>query len=526
MNRPAAEPARARFDPQQQRRRLLGWLTVILSLTFAAASGLAYWVASGEVRRGIVERELPLTSESIYSEIQRDILRPVFVSAQMAQNTWLRDWVEAGERDVEPLLRYLREVKANNAAVTSFYVSAQTRRYYHPSGAEKTVSERDPGDAWFFRVLKMKDTYEISADPDAMNQLLLTLFINYKMLSKDGKLLGVTGVGLSSENLVKLVKEYERRFSRRISLLDEEGSVVLTSDSQTTLPGKTRITPKLSQLQGLRDLEPQILNRDPSQTRLSYVSEHGTTTFVNSRFVPELRWYVLVEQDETQALAPVRRVLWWSALIGLAALLLTITVVNTVVGRFQRRLELMASTDELSQLPNRRSGENALDSALQAARSGGQPLGLLVVDVDHFKRVNDTHGHAVGDRVIAEVARLAQQAVRPSDLVARWGGEEFVVVLRNSDPASTAKVAQRVCDTVAQARIDVPGQALAATVSVGAAQWAAGESGAGFFARADAALLRAKQAGRNRVVCNAEGFAAGDRLRVSPPLLPSPHALE
>lgn len=76
-----------RFDPEQQRRRLLTRLAIVLALAFAAASGLAYWVASSEVRRGIVERELPLTGESIYSEIQRDILRPVFVSAQMAQNT-------------------------------------------------------------------------------------------------------------------------------------------------------------------------------------------------------------------------------------------------------------------------------------------------------------------------------------------------------------------------------------------------------------------------------------------------------
>jgi hypothetical protein len=87
-------------------------------------------VASGKGRRGIVERELSLTSESIFSENQRDILRPVSVSAQ-------------------------------------------TRRYY-PSAAQKTVSEREPGDAWFFRVLKMADDYEICADPDAMNQLLLT----------------------------------------------------------------------------------------------------------------------------------------------------------------------------------------------------------------------------------------------------------------------------------------------------------------------------------------------------------------
>jgi diguanylate cyclase (GGDEF)-like protein len=493
------------FDPRRQRRRLLAWLALILSLAFAAASGLAYWVSSAEVRRSIVERELPLTGEAIYSEIQRDILRPVFVSAQMAQNTWLRDWVEAGERDVQPLLRYLREVKANNDAVTSFYVSALTNNYYHPSGAEKKVSASDPGDAWFFRAAKMKEDYEISGDPDAMNKLLLTLFINYKMFGRDGKLLGITGVGLSSENLVKLVKDYEQRFSRRISLVDEFGGVVLTADSQVTLPGKTRITPKLSELPGLRDLEQRILNREPSQTRLAYTSETGTTTFVNSRYVPELRWYVLVEQDETKALAPVRRVLGLSALIGFAALLLTIAVVHTVVGRFQRRLELLASTDDLSQLANRRSGQRELERALNDAKANEQPLGLLVLDIDRFKSVNDSFGHAAGDRVIAVVARRIAHAVRPGDLVARWGGEEFIVVLRGGDPSAMQQVAERVRKAVCDEVIDIDGRTLAITLSVGAAQWQRGESGAGFFARADAALRHAKCDGRNRVVAARAG---------------------
>jgi diguanylate cyclase (GGDEF)-like protein len=488
------------FDPRQQRRRLLSWMALILSLAFAAASGLAYWVSSAEVRRSIVERELPLTGEAIYSEIQRDILRPVFVSAQMAQNTWLRDWVEAGEHDVQPLLRYLREVKANNDAVTSFYVSALTHYYYHPSGAQKKVDTRDPADAWFFRAVSMKEDYEINGDPDAMNKLLLTLFINYKMFGKDGKLIGITGVGLSSENLVKLVKDYEQRFSRRISLLDETGRVVLTGDSQVTLPGKTRVTPKLSELPGLRDLEQRILNREPSQTRLAYTTEQGTTTFVNSRYVPELRWYVLVEQDETQALAPVRRVLGLSALIGIAALLLTIAIVHTVVGRFQRRLELLATTDELSQLANRRSGQRALERALHDAQGNAQPLGLLVLDIDRFKNVNDSFGHAAGDRVIAVVAQRIAHAVRPGDTVARWGGEEFVVVLRGGDEAATQQVAERVRKTVSDEVIDIGDHTLAVTVSIGAAQWRRGESGAGFFARADAALRHAKCDGRNRVV--------------------------
>ncbi len=488
------------FDPQQQRRRLLTRLALILAVAFAAASILAYGVSSREVRRGIVDRELPLTGESIYSEIQRDILRPVFVSAQMAQNTWLRDWVESGEKDEQPLRRYLREVQVNNDAVTSFYVSVRTRRYYHASGRDKTVSESDPADAWFFRVLKMAEPYETNADPDAMNKERLTFFINYKMFGTDGKLLGVTGVGLSSENLVKLIRDYERRFSRRILLVDELGNVALTSETDATLPGRARELRKLSQLHGLREIESRILNRDPSQTRLSYVNGQGETTFVNSRYVPDLRWYVVVEQDESKALAPVRRVLVATALIGLAALLLTVAIVQNVVGRFQRQLEAMATTDELSQLPNRRTGERTLERAVHGVDGQAQPLGLLVLNVDHFKVVNDTHGHATGDRVIAAIARNVQEAVRPGDFVSRWGGEEFLILLRDSDATTTHDVAQRVRQAVERGVIDAGGVSIGVTVSVGVAQWLPGESAAAFFARADAALLRAKREGRNRVV--------------------------
>jgi len=163
-----------------------------------------------------------------------------------------------------------------------------------------------------------------------------------------------------------------------------------------------------------------------------------------------------------------------------------------------RDRETQARTDTLTGLLNRRGGELALDEALARARRDGHAVSLLLADIDHFKQVNDTYGHDVGDTVITAVARTLAQTVRSGDVVARWGGEELLVLLPRAGVNEARQVAERCRAAVAAMRVvEAPG--LAATVSLGAAEVGDDEPLAGALRRADAALYRAKRQGRNRV---------------------------
>jgi diguanylate cyclase (GGDEF)-like protein len=161
----------------------------------------------------------------------------------------------------------------------------------------------------------------------------------------------------------------------------------------------------------------------------------------------------------------------------------------------------LSSKDALTGLVNRRSFEMALAREVDRVARSGEPALLLVLDIDHFKAVNDTYGHAAGDLVIQAVAGALNQVVRPMDTVARVGGEEFAIVLPKCAAGFGATVAERLRERVAELRIEIAsGQVLAVTVSLGGAfapQWVRSSSLL-WMERADRQLYRAKAEGRNR----------------------------
>ena len=152
-----------------------------------------------------------------------------------------------------------------------------------------------------------------------------------------------------------------------------------------------------------------------------------------------------------------------------------------------------------SGLPNRRAGMGALAKAWAAADRFQEPLAVLVLDVDHFKRINDTYGHAVGDKVLVEVAQQIQRAARKNDSVCRLGGEEFLMICQNADIKAALLAADRLRRTIEAMKIEVAGTVIRSSVSIGvsAREPRMADSDA-LVNAADRAHYRAKESGRNR----------------------------
>ncbi|KQZ81460.1 diguanylate cyclase [Mesorhizobium sp. Root157] len=162
-------------------------------------------------------------------------------------------------------------------------------------------------------------------------------------------------------------------------------------------------------------------------------------------------------------------------------------------------LEVAALTDSLTGTHNRRYFDTALGAYIEEFRRIGKPIGLMILDLDHFKQVNDTHGHDVGDEVLKAVGHCLKDMTRYHDIVARLGGEEFAVVTPNMDAPRLEKFGQRILNAVAMMPITAGNVRLKVTTSVGLAIWDGKETAEEFYRRADRQLYEAKRLGRNRV---------------------------
>jgi diguanylate cyclase (GGDEF)-like protein len=159
----------------------------------------------------------------------------------------------------------------------------------------------------------------------------------------------------------------------------------------------------------------------------------------------------------------------------------------------------LANTDVLTFLPNRRKIISSLQEEVIRSNRYGTALSISILDLDLFKNVNDTYGHTTGDEVLRSVAARLREQIRHPDTIGRYGGEEFLIVLPNSQLQAAAEQASRLCQQIRKTQIDANKHVLSVTISIGVAQFRVGqENWEGFLHRADEALYQAKNAGRDR----------------------------
>ena len=470
--------------------RIVVVLALLLVVGFSATSGVSYFSSRESLHRQIAETTLPLTSDNIYSDLERDLLRPLVIASSMAGNTFLLDWVAAGERSPDAMIAYLRGVQSQHNATTAFFVSEATRRYYHPNGVLKTVSPDDVRDAWYFRVRDSAGPYEVNLDRDTADPARYTAFINYQVRGPGNRFLGAIGVGLDVRSLATLLRAYRARYSRDILFADRDGRILLPEASNVP-PGTLQADA------GMGPHAREILNL-PS-TAFRYTSAEGEV-FVNTRRIPELGWVLVVRQSSDPRDPLILTALVQNLLIALSVSGVILVVAGWTVRGYQRRLERLATTDELTGMLNRAAFASHFSQVSSACQRRKEPLAVILFDVDHFKRVNDTHGHQAGDRVLQQVARVTAAQTRASDLLFRWGGEEFLLLLINCDEVHALSRAENLRSSIRSSPAECGDASVCVTLSLGVTVWKASETAEEMIKRADQALYAAKRQGRDRVV--------------------------
>jgi len=474
---------------KNSKSRCLLILASLLISGFLFTSLLSYFTAHQSVITQIEQSTLPLTSDNIYSEIQRDLLQPTFISSMMAKDTFVRDWVLDGEQDESAMIRYLKEIQIHYGTETSFFVSENSRKYYHSTGVLRKVDELNVNDKWYFRVQKMIGDYEINVDTDTADKTSLAIFINHRLYDYHGKYLGAIGVGLAVNAVQELIESYRKRYKRQIYFINQQGEVTLRALSN-------KLPDNIYQTQGLSEFATQLLT-SPTMS-IEYIKDNQKH-YLNSRFVPEFNWYLIVEQKENEIEGRLQNTLVVNLLVSLAISIVIIALVLFILNDYQKKIEEIATTDKLTGVANRQLFDALFQQAHHQSRRSKTTLSAIMLDIDYFKQINDTYGHPTGDVVLKTLAQTIQRSIRESDILFRWGGEEFFIILPESDIEIAMKVAEKIREQIMQLEIIFSGKSLSVTISLGVASLSNADHSDQLVIDADKALYAAKKNGRNRV---------------------------
>lgn len=475
-----------------EKYRTLAWIGILLLAGFLITSIGSYLASRRAVQHGIAGQVLPLASDSIHAALQGQVMRPALLASMMATDTVIRDWLATGETDPDAIARHLAAIRRTHGAVSAFLVSDQTQTYYDADGLQRMMQPSDPQDAWFFarKAAKLPSATEIILDPAHGNTM--TALSKQQLLRPDGTFLGLVGVEVKLETLASLLNSHERRFGTRIYLVDGKGRVAFAGEGMKGFQGAADALP------GIGRIAPQLLHGGTSPVSASY--EHdGAKYFLNSRHIPELGWHLIVEHGTAEELSLVRHMFVLNLAISAGITALVLGLLLLMVQRSHARLETMAGTDALTALMNRQAFDIVFNQAIRDAERTGAPLSGILFDIDYFRQVNELRGHPAGDAVLRSIARIARKALRDSDVVARWGGEEFIVLLKDCSLDQAAVLAEKLRSAIDNHDFSPAFPDRHITISLGVAQYEPDTSPADFFSRADYALYKAKTNGRNRL---------------------------
>lgn len=476
------------FSPRTKQTQIVA-LAVLFLLGFFLNSLVSYHSARSDMRAQIADTEMPLTSDVIHADLSKVLHYPVTISAVMAKDAFVQSWIADGERDAQQIERYLSAVLDNPDVFTSYFISDATRRYYHPSGKARFVSPGNPENVWYFRARDMHSDYETIVSVDEMNADALVVFVNHRVRDDAGTFLGVTGVGMKLTSVSSLLDKIEQDYATRAYFVDSDGKVVLSGaryDGPADLSDTTHLIDALARPEGQR---PRILSRQIGDV------EYLTTV----RTLPDVGWRLVIERPAATNAWYTDRVILSNMLVALIFTIVIGGLANFTISGYQHRLEKLATIDHLTQAINRMAFDVTFDKALNALKRRSETGAGIMLDIDHFKHINDQYGHLSGDRVLQTVAATIQANIREADLFCRWGGEEFFVFLGNCPKAQAVDLAEKIRHAVERLSFTFDEQPLAVTISAGVAVLSPNEDRHHFIERADQALYAAKSSGRNRV---------------------------
>jgi diguanylate cyclase (GGDEF)-like protein len=485
------------------KERLFHLLSLVVFLAFAILTIFYAWQDSRRVRHFVQEYELPSIGMAVAASLDRTAGEYYRIGDELLSNDFLRDWIQSGEKDVEALRNFLSDISLRFHLANASVVSDRSETYYSD---DQRIVKLDPNnaarDGWYYLYRDtLRDTNIDTwyyAEEDNLH-----IWVNVPIFDDEGEFLGLTGAGADSEDFTEMLMAYGRLDGVNVYLARVDGQLVYANDRQLLVEQRS-----LSYLWNT-ELNSILSNQDNSGFLVFPEGDSGASLWI--RYMESWNTWLVVEKTAQSIQSRVNESWKSSALLGgflgmilFLVIFSSITYARRQVDRNTHQLESQAGTDSLTGLCNRSQFSRFLELELTRLREVQGASALLLIDIDHFKRVNDTYGHPSGDEVLRLVALKLKQNTREGDVAARFGGEEFMVLLSDASLKAAAQRAEQIRAAVGELIFPGLPKEAQVTISVGVSLLdIAKDDPIGMaYRESDKALYTAKKAGRNCVVCS------------------------
>lgn len=462
-------------------------ITILILILTLSISVINYQVSLETTKTQLKNQALPLSLDNIYTEIQKSIIEPYLISSMMANDIFVKDWILHDEDNIEKISNYLKIIKEKYSIFLTFLVSEKTKNYYTSKGVIEVLDKNKKENEWYFSFKNKNKINEINLDLNKNLGNSLIMFINHKII-KNNELIGMTGVGLKISYINKMLEMFREKYKLKVSFYNTHGDIVLSEDHNKK---------NIDLIKNLFKNNKDFLLK---QSEMFEYKENGEKIILNNKFIPELNLYLIIEAKVDDFIKDIRHIFYFNLLVSLIITLIITLIILSILRKYNKKLEKLADYDSLTSISNRRKFNDTFKHFFLLSKRKEEPLSVLFLDLDNFKSINDKYGHKVGDKVLIRCAEVLSNNIRKTDLIARWGGEEFVIAFINTKVSDAFVISNKICSALENDDDLIAFTKSKLTASIGLTQCLVDDTIDTVLVRADKAMYDAKSKGKNQVI--------------------------
>lgn len=463
-------------------------ITIIVIIATSYFTFKEFFNASNQKQQEVV---MPL-----FSLINSEIIRPLTVSQYMASDPFLLDYIKQEEIDNDVIFNYITSV--SNKTNTMSFIAIEKHLLLLNSNNETTNLSAKEAE-WYHR-LKAIDKTQFTDFGNAEDP---HLFFDIKMFNKQHEFLGFVGLGIDLDHFANEFAKFKKDYGFKLYFVDSNNDVTLSSEQimQTMSHHRKDVVTNISELPWYQHYQSEHQsNQDNDQ---HFFSHSNNELIISQMPLKDINWRVFIVAPPITEQSVYWQLFMQNLIIFLVVSLALYYLFTVCISNFRSDLVKDSETDYLTQLPNR----SFIHWQYSQLNKEYDHVSIVIADIDNFKKLNDTYGHLFGDDVLKVIATKLSENLRSIDLAGRWGGEEFILILPNTNAEQAQEIINRIRKNIAKIPFtpSSTSKEFNVTVSFGISDSNLTDTPLEeILAKADQALYSAKANGRNQVVVHLE----------------------